>query len=356
VATLFGEPERYPTGLEDLGRGVHAWLQPNGSWGESNAGLVVGDGASVLVDTLWDLVLAREMLHAMAPIAASAPITHVVNTHADGDHWFGNAAVDGAQVIASRAATDEMAEVTPGQFRSFARLGRALSLAGRWPLPYPRRADAKRLGRYVTRMLEPYDFDGVELRPPTQSFSDTLLLEVGGRELELIEVGPAHTRGDALVHVPDARTAFSGDVLFVESTPVMWAGPVENWVAALDRLLGLDVDTIVPGHGPVTDKDGVRRVRAYWEFLEPAARARFDAGLGPVDAAKEVALGGEFGRTEFAGWDSPERIVINVRTLYLGFEGKPTEAGVRELLSVFRDTAALAVQLPEATPARLHRL
>jgi hypothetical protein len=64
--SLHGAPARYAGGLADLGRGVWAWLQPNGGLGESNAGLVVGTGESLLIDTLWDLPLTRRMLEAMA--------------------------------------------------------------------------------------------------------------------------------------------------------------------------------------------------------------------------------------------------------------------------------------------------
>jgi hypothetical protein len=68
VATLFGDPERYPAGLTEVAPGVHAWLQPNGAWGESNAGLIAGEGESLLVDTLWDLRLTVRMLDAIAAL------------------------------------------------------------------------------------------------------------------------------------------------------------------------------------------------------------------------------------------------------------------------------------------------
>jgi hypothetical protein len=87
--SLHGDPARYPAGLQDLGSGLWAWLQPNGGLGESNAGLVVGAGESLLIDTLWDLPLTRRMLDAMAAPTAQAPIRRLVNTHADGDHCWG---------------------------------------------------------------------------------------------------------------------------------------------------------------------------------------------------------------------------------------------------------------------------
>ncbi len=75
-------------------------------------------------------------------------------------------------------------------------------------------------------------------RPRRSPASDEL--EVGGRRVELIEVGPAHTPGDAIVWVPDARVVFSGDIVFSGVTPIMWAGPASNWIAALERIAALE--------------------------------------------------------------------------------------------------------------------
>ena len=93
IATLAGAPARFPGGLREVAPRTWAWLQPNGGLGESNAGLVVGDGASLLVDTLWDERLTRRMLDAMAPALADAPLRRAFVTHPDGDHWWGNAAL-----------------------------------------------------------------------------------------------------------------------------------------------------------------------------------------------------------------------------------------------------------------------
>ncbi|MEY4068881.1 MAG: hypothetical protein RLZZ332_1217, partial [Actinomycetota bacterium] len=94
----------YRLGVHEVADGCHAYLQPDGGWGYSNAGLVVGDGRSLLVDTLFDLRLTDAMLAAMSPLTRGAPITTCVNTHANGDHCYGNERVAGAEIIASRAA------------------------------------------------------------------------------------------------------------------------------------------------------------------------------------------------------------------------------------------------------------
>ena len=177
-------------------------------------------------------------------------------------------------------------------------------------------------GRYFADIFAPFEFAGIEERAPTRTFSGQLDLKVGDRDVSLIEVGPAHTAGDVLVHVPDARTVFTGDILFIEGTPIVRAGPVGNWIKACERILAMDVDTIVPGHGPLTDKAGVRAVADYLEHINREARARYDAGLDAETAARDIAASGGLGR--FASWSDAERIVVNVDTLYREFSGDTT--------------------------------
>ena len=100
--------------LEELGGGLFAYLQPDGSWGLSNAGLVTSGEASLLVDTLYDLPLTQRMLDAMADASpAASKIDTLVNTHANGDHCYGNQLVGDARIITSTATAEEWDEVPP---------------------------------------------------------------------------------------------------------------------------------------------------------------------------------------------------------------------------------------------------
>jgi cyclase len=336
MTSLHQASARFDGGLHEVAPGVHAWLQPNGSWGESNAALVVGDGASLLVDTLWDVRLTARMLDAMRPLTERAPIATVVNTHSDGDHWWGNQLVAGAEIVATRAAAELMAHQSPREMARFARLGAALRLAGRSRLPYPRRRDVAAVGRFVGDVLAPFAFGEVRLTPPTRTFSGELTLDVGGRAVRLVEVGPAHTQGDLVVHVPDAGVVIAADILFIGVTPVMWAGPVERWLAALELLLDAGADTFVPGHGPVCGPAEVERLADYWRWLEPTALARLSAGASPAAVGRELAEQG------FAGWLDPERAVINVRTIDAHRRGAARPPGPRDHVEVFARMALLS--------------
>ncbi|MCB0955582.1 MAG: MBL fold metallo-hydrolase, partial [Ilumatobacter sp.] len=171
------------------------------------------------------------------------------------------------------------------------------------------------VGELFRHFFGAFQFDGIDLRLPSRTFEGRLDVEVGGRLVELIEVGPAHTQGDTIAVVPDAKTVYTGDILFIGGTPIVWAGPLANWVAACDLMLGMDVETVVPGHGPVTDKAGVAAVRDYLAFVDEGATARHAAGLDAWEAARDLAR--EIGaREEFRGWSEFGRITVNVDTAY----------------------------------------
>jgi glyoxylase-like metal-dependent hydrolase (beta-lactamase superfamily II) len=340
--TRFGEVPAYQEGLYDLGGRLYAWMVPNGSWGESNAGLVLGDGEALLVDTQWDLPHTRAMLDAMATVLAGMPLKHVINTHGDGDHFWGNQLLTSAEILASQGAFEEMQGLAPRSMALLGVLGRVLGLA--------RLFGADKVGHWFRAMVAPYDFRGISLTLPQRKFSGEMTLQVGGRTVRLIEVGPAHTQGDVLVYLPEARVLYSGDIVFVGSTPVIWAGPVESCIAALDRILGMDVDVIVPGHGPITDKAGVRQVKAYWEFVVDQTRRRHEGGMSAGAAARDIALSREFAAQPFAGWNSPERMMINTHTLYRHYAGRKAPPSTVERLGIMRKQAALAHELPDAQP------
>ncbi len=298
-------------GLAEIGDGLWAYLQPDGGWGWSNAGLVAGEGRSLLVDTLFDLPLTRAMLDSMDAITATKPIRTLVNTHANGDHCFGNQLVQDAEIVSTEACLEEFREVPASALEAM--------VAADFGDPV--------VNDYIRTAFGPFDFGGIVSTPPTRVFSDRLDLTVGGRDVELIDVGPAHTKGDLLVHVPDARTVFTGDILFVYGTPIVWAGPVDNWVRACDLILELCAEVVVPGHGPVTNKRGPAMVRDYLTFVQREATERSRAGMTASEAARDIDLG------EFGEWIDSERLAVNVHAVYADLDPAYVVPALPQLVS-----------------------
>lgn len=300
----------YERGLHELGDGLYAYLQPDGGWGWSNAGLITAGGTSLLVDTLFDLSLTRDMLSAMAPITQRHPIGQAFNTHGNGDHWFGNQLLpDGIPIVASARAIGDMRASPPNAVHM---LFNQLDLGPEFEA-------------FAQRSMRRFDFASVTERLPTESFEDRTQRRIGDRDIHLIELGPAHTQGDAIAYVPDAGIVFTGDILFIEGTPMMWAGPVENWLTACERIIELKARTIVPGHGPVTDEAGVRDVQRYLTYVRDQARQRFDAGMDDEAAADDIDI------ADFRDWADPERLAANVANLYREFDPSLTPLSPPEL-------------------------
>ena len=287
--------ERWPytKGLHDMGNGCYAYLQPDGTWGYSNSGLIVDGSETLLVDTLMDLKLTREMLDCMrTAVPAAAQIGTLVNTHSNPDHTNGNQLIAGAQIISSTACLDEMKEQ---------------SAAPRYPM-------SGEAGVFFQEVLgSRFDFSNIKTVFPSRTFDRECTLRVGTKEVRLLELGPAHTRGDIVAYVPADKTVFTGDILFVGGHPVIWAGPASNWIRACEAILEWDVETVVPGHGPITDKSGVRALQRYLEYVRDESRKRFNAGMDYEEAARDIAL------DAFFDWTDPERIVVNVYACYREF-------------------------------------
>jgi len=341
--TPLGNPVAFDGGLTEVAERTWAWVQPNGGLGESNAGLIVGDGASLLVDTLWDERLAAAMLDALIPVCerAGAPIAHLFNTHGDGDHWYGNGLLGaGVEIVASAPAIAQMRAEPPSMLTRLTPVGTIAGLAGRVPL-LPGAGRLRGLAAFGS-MLSAYEFGGIEPRVPEHPFDAERVLDVGGRAVTLTLVGPAHTVGDAIAWVPDVRTAFAGDILFNGVTPIMWAGPVGNWIAALERIEALDPAVVVGGHGPVGGIGEVRALCDYWTWL----REEVGAAGADIDAPKLAErLIGSNGYAPWREWPNPERTLVNIARIAATERGGPSEIGTAERLKLIAAMGELGERL-----------
>jgi len=306
-------------GLSDLGNNIYCYLQPDGGWGWSNAGLIADGDESLIVDTLFDEDLTLEMLDSMksAEPKGMKNIRALINSHSNGDHCNGNNCVDTEEVISSEATLEEMSHESPEMMA-------ALLIQA---------PEMGTLGKYFLECFGSFNFEGVTKRLPNTTFTGETQRQVGDKIVELIEVGPAHTNGDVLVHVPSDKVVFTGDILFIEGHPILWAGPVKNWINACDRIISMEVDFVVPGHGPVTDNRGVKAVKDYLIYIDTESRKRFESGMSALEAAKEIDL------DLFSTWGDEERIAVNVNSLYREYKGEEKR---EEITLLFQQMAELS--------------
>ena len=278
--------------LVEVADGVHAWIQPDGTWWLNNAGAVAGGDGTLIVDTCATEARTRRFLDAVDGATGGAPVRFAVNTHEHGDHTFGNSllpdgvALIGHEVMREHLLADGLIDTCPPVWD---------------PVP---------------------TWGGVTRRVPTIVTRTDLTVHSGSRRIDLLHPGrAAHTGGDLVAWLPEERVLFAGDLLFVGLTPLVFAGSVEGALAALDWIAGFGPDVVVPGHGPLTPAADLPDVLAdherYYRFVLDLAAEGRRQGLAPLELAREADLGG------FGDWSDAERIVLNLHRVYADAEGRP---------------------------------
>ncbi|MGI5453931.1 MBL fold metallo-hydrolase [Streptomyces sp. CA-249302] len=311
-----------PDGLLSVGDGLHLWApQYAGTWGFANCLLVVSGGQAALVDTPYDRVMTEALIAAARPVlpGGAGAVRTIVNTHVNGDHTFGNGCFPGAEIIATKASAEHLCREPSPQQMHFLTHGT--------PADQP-------LGWYAREHFGRYSYEGVEAVPPTVTFSGRYELRVGDVEAELIEVGPAHSAGDLVVHLPAQGVVVAGDVLFAGDHPVHWDGPIARVAAACETILGLEAEVVIPGHGGVMSREDVQCYVTYLLELEALIRARHAAGVPADEAAADILAGGfheELGL--------PERVVILTAVEYRHLDGETGEADLVGLAARAADWA-----------------
>lgn len=284
MATAYQVPT-WKTGMREVAPNVHAYFQAEGSWFLSNAGLIVGNDYSIVIDSLGTIGFTQAMLDDIKKVT-NKPLRYLANTHSHADHIWGNHLFSGAVTICHTRCREEIVR------------------AG---TPDP---DA------MSRAFPGFDFAGIRATPPDITFDSQLTLHLDEREVQLIYYQPGHTLGDIIAWLPQDSVVFAGDLLFLYSTPLCMQGSFAGWIEIMGAMLGLDAKVYVPGHGPQCGKEGVTECRDYLVLVHEMARKRFDAGMSAEDAARDIDLG------HFQKWANWERIVANVARLYHEFRGE----------------------------------
>ena len=255
----FLPPPLNPTGVvlesRRLADGVYALLS-NTPFAD-NAGFVVGSDAVLVVDSHFNGEMGRQIIAAVRRVT-DKPIRYLVNTNAFGDHTFGNYVFPkDTRIVANRRTAEALRDVSAQELgrRMAATVGNDLSV-----------------------------FNGVELRLPDETFEDEWTTDLGGRVVQVRFFGAGMSASDTVVYVPDAKVAWTGNLVFGAGTiPWAQAGAIATYRTTLERLASTwDIRTIVPGHGAVTTGDAVATYRRYFEVLTGIV-ARATAEAIPAD-------------------------------------------------------------------------
>jgi cyclase len=292
-----------PAEVRDLGGGIYAYLQPDWTWGLNNAGFITGRDAVTVIDTCFTEARTAAYLAAIRGISEK-PLRTLVNTHHHGDHTYGNYQLPAATIIGHEHC----------------------------------RAEVERVGLSLKPLFPTVHWGDIRIAPPFVTFDDRLNVYVDELRVELIYVGPAHTRGDVVAWIPDRKLLFTGDVVFNDCTPFVAEGCIAHVFDALALLRGLGAECVVPGHGPIGGPETFDKVEAYLRFVESTARDGFAAGLTPLEAARRARLG------SYAAWPDSERIVGNLARAYSELRGEPWGTTLN-LAEVVSDMVAYSGQL-----------
>ncbi len=346
--TRCGDRALYQEGLYDLGNGCYTWLTPNGCWGEVNSGLVVGKDGCLLIDTYWDYASTQRMMDGIASALPGSTVKWIVNTHADGDHSWGNGLITEAKVIAATSGADILHEINPRALQQLRALGGFLEVLDI--------GHSREVGRWVKAGITPYDFHGIRIPKAHISFEDSMELPLGNKSAQIFEFGAAHSQCDLGVYVPHSKILYSGDIVFNGVTPLSWQAPPSQLIQQLNRILEMDIALVVPGHGPVTDKLGVQIVKRYWELLDRYTQKSFAEGQSVVSAAENLLQSKEYRDEPFGAWLSPEYTATNIDTTYRHLRGICKPRSTWEWLLTARKMALLANKFPNSAPRglRLH--
>lgn len=254
--------------------GITAAIVHDGAGALGNAGIVDLGDRTLVFDTTQSLAAAQE-LRTAAKEFTGRDASLVINSHRHNDHVLGNQIFADAVIISTHKTHNAMADRIPSFFE-FAKAhpeypkqmrdrlsDSSLSEQGRWELE----RDVHDM-EHLAAHLEEY-----EVALPTLCFDNELYLHGSRRQAKLLTYGSGHSPSDAFMYLPQEKVLFIGDLAFVGYHPAMRDGNPEQWVTILDRILQLDFDTVIAGHGPVGNRRDVEETKRYLEDLLAAAKS-----------------------------------------------------------------------------------
>ncbi len=228
--------------VQKIGPDLYAYISANDA--NSNSTFVIGDKGILVVHTGLNAQEGHKLLEEIRKFSP-LPVQWIVNTHYHPDHRGGNAVVGpNAVIITTEFTRKQVSRVTKKEVQE------------------------------LNQTVGP----------------EGLTVYLGSHEVRVYHPGPAHTRGDLVVYFPDEHTIATGDLFLTNSCPAMDEGDLENWIGALDHMLALPVEHVVPGHFELAGKTELKHFRDYLADLRDQVAGMYRRGLTLAQVQRSLKL------------------------------------------------------------------
>ncbi|WP_158807040.1 MBL fold metallo-hydrolase [Beijerinckia sp. L45] len=274
--------------LVPVADGVFAWI---GRGGDSNAGVIDTPTGLIVIDAQQTAAQGKSFRQ-FVEHELQKPVRRLINTHFHLDHVAGNVAFSDVATIAHERTVQTLHDTLGVPSDSGWEVSDSitkLKLFFGFNIEDLLATDDVGSAWFMNRVSGP-GYDNISICPPTESFADRYALQAGKDIVRCEYWGAAHCDGDLVVHLPRAKVVFLGDLLFVGRFPWFGDCDLEGWVERLDRVLQMDVETVIPGHGPPST---LREVAVFRDLLletHLAVRSAVRRGLSEDATVAEVVL------------------------------------------------------------------
>jgi cyclase len=271
--------------MVEVADGVFARLHE----GLTNAGIILGDEGVLVIDSLRVPSFARDLISDVRRLS-DKPVRYVIDTHSHWDHAWGNEEFPYSIIVGHANCRAEMLDLE--------------------------RTQAWR--ERIRDRQDPWSDEAqtVTITPPTLTFEDTMQIWFAGRRIELRYLGRAHTSGDIFIHLPEERLVFTGDVAQDGGVPYMLDGYPRDWIETDTRLVGLEADRFVSGHGPIGEAPALAEARDFIAALAGSVETSVAEGRDEAAAGAKTV---EDLRERFGGWRGFDRVEESARYAFRQF-------------------------------------
>lgn len=254
--------------LEKICEGIFAAIAKEGSGSVANAGFVDLGGKTIVFDT-FNTQQAAEELKDIAESITGKPVTWVVNSHWHGDHIRGNQIFKECSIISSEKTYKTMKEIHPSRIKK-------------------QKEDIHGLHSYIQSLEKQYineqneslhkqilflqeiaiSLPNLELVLPQYTYNEEFTFYGVERTAKLISFGGGHSTCDSFLYIPEEKVAFMGDLLFVQNHPTLFEDSnLEMWIEILNKIDALEIETLIPGHGPIGTKLDIQAMICYFHNM-----------------------------------------------------------------------------------------